>query len=65
MHDNLEINWLSQVEDSNLAYESTNAESNQATEIDPKDDENSRLNSADQLDEYDYMGIHDDYDYMG
>jgi len=54
-----------EVEDSNPAYESTNAESNQATEINPKDDENSRLNSADQLDEYDYMGIHDDYDYMG
>ena len=53
------------MEDSNPAYESTNAESNQATEINPMDDENSRLNSADQLDEYDYMGIHDDYDYMG
>ena len=53
------------MEDSNPAYESTNAESNQATEINPMDDENSRLNSADQLAEYDYMGIHDDYDYMG
>jgi len=50
-----------EVEDSNPAYESTNAESNQATEINPKDDEN----SADQLDEYDYMATHDDYDYMG
>lgn len=57
-----------EVEDSNPGYESTNAESNlgnQATEMNPMDDENPQSNSADQLDDYDYMGIHDDYDYMG
>ena len=56
------------MEDSNPGYESINAESilgNQATDRNPMDDENSQSNSADQLDDYDYMGIHDDYDYMG
>merc|ERR1712032_1759791 len=55
-----------EVEDSNPGYESTNAESNlvsQVTARNPMDDENSQSNSADQPDDYDYMGIHDDYDY--
>ena len=56
------------MEDTNPAYESANAESNlgsQTTERNPMVDENFQPNSADQLDDYDYMGIHDDYDYMG
>ena len=56
------------MEDSNPGYESANAESNlgnQATERNPMDDENPQSNSVNQLDNYDYMGIHDDYDYMG
>jgi len=48
-----------EVEDSNPAYESANAQSNlgnQATDRNPKDDENPQSNSAGQLDDYDYMG---------
>ena len=58
------------MEDSNPAYESANAESNagnQVTDRNPEymDDENSESNNVDQLDNYDYMGSHDEYDYMG
>ena len=51
------------MEDSNPGYESANAGSNlgnQATERNTQrqnvDDENPQLNSADQPDDYDYMG---------
>jgi len=48
-----------EVKDTNPGYESANVEINlgsQATEKNPMDDENSQSSSADQLDDYDYMG---------
>ena len=56
------------MEDTHPGNESANAESNlgsQVTERKPIDDENSQSNNVDQLEDYDYMGFHDDYVYMG
>ena len=53
---------MQQVQDRNPAYETTNTDNilgSQATE------ENLQSNNGEKLDDYDYMGNHDEYDYMG
>ena len=56
---------MRQVQDSNHAYETAadTAQTNLKSKAKKKKDPQS--GSADQLDDYDYMGNHDDYDYMG
>ena len=60
--DILKMRKILQVEDRNPAYESANMESTQVTDMNPQylEYENAQLNSIDQLDDYDYMGNHDD-----